>query len=143
MKMNQLAIGITPQNLVFNFTKRSDKMKYTITKIGIDDVLSLFRNRLEYWDKSRDAIDLFLQMYRQHLENGLFAHEELNIYDIVDNDVINNCVVLEKDDVTQEDWDAVQEACRNGQTEIDLESFGYLCTGYIEAKNKDQILVRF
>lgn len=72
-------------------------------KISENLLLDMFEERLEYWESGRDYKDLFLKMYENYISDGLFENMELDIMQIVDNDVINYCQVLDINDFDNED----------------------------------------
>lgn len=73
-------------------------------KMDEDTALDMLMDRLEYWIKDHSEaskyIDrkLYEQMYSEYLENGVFSSMEFDPMNIVDNDYINYCQIVEPDD---------------------------------------------
>lgn len=108
-------------------------------QIDESDALDMLIERLDYWTKDKDTIDLFEQMYTNYLENGLFDGCNFDVMAIVDNDYINYCSVIDESDPH---FDEIMQAAINGDHDISCEGFGY---SFIEAFNEDKglILVRY
>lgn len=86
--------------------------EYINVKISIDNAITMFRERLEFWKLEEDELDLFLDMYESYLDAGVFSGMEFDIKDIVDNDYINYTTIVREDD---EDFDEVLELYKEGE----------------------------
>ncbi len=93
------------------------------------DVIELFENRLKYWTKNREIIELYKRMYLNLLEIGCFE-EEIDLYDIVDNDYVNYCKVIFESD---EEYETIKYAYLNYDYDVS-EITPYNC---IEAASDD------
>ena len=108
-------------------------------QIDESDALDLLVERVEFWTEDRDVIDLYNQMYSNYLDCGVFEGGEFNIMNIVDNDYINYCAVIDDSDPNFEKIMELALAC---ERDISCEDLGY---SYIEAFNEEKglILVRY
>lgn len=74
-------------------------------QIDETDLLDLFMNRLEYWAKNDDVLEL----YRDYLENliygGCFEGEFLDIDVFIDNLYINNTTIMDKEELDKNNID--------------------------------------
>lgn len=108
-------------------------------QIDESDALDLLVERVEFWTEDCDVIDLFNQMYTSYLDSGVFEAVDFDVMNIVDNDYINWCSVIDDSDPHFEE---IMQAAINGDRDISCEDLGY---SYIEAFNEDKglILVRY
>lgn len=108
-------------------------------QIDESDALDLLIERVEFWTKDHDVIDLFDDMYSTYLDSGVFDGCEFNIMAIVDNDYINYCSVIDDSD---SNFEKIMELALEGERDISCEDLGY---SYIEAFNEEKglILVRY
>ena len=67
-------------------------------KIDNNDLLDLLITRLKFWTTDDDVISLFTDMYTQSINDGVFDDIKLNVKVLIDNDYINYCSVIYKDD---------------------------------------------
>lgn len=114
-------------------------MSYINVKIDSDDLYNMLCERVRFW-RDGEVADLFDKMYEKYCDDGLFDGAEINIMQIVDNDVVNWCSVIEKDDP---DFDRLLELYHEGEYDVSCESLD--CgASFIEAvsDNEDMILVR-
>lgn len=107
------------------------------------ELLEMLLDRLSYWGRD-DERDLYQQMYQNYLDNGVFESGEFNVMAIVDNDVINYCDVIIKEDYPQ-DFEKLLELYRNGKYDVSCESFEDISPSFIEAvsDNETKILIRY
>jgi len=108
-------------------------------QIDESDALDMLLERVEFWTEDRDVIDLYNQMYSFYLDCGVFDGGEFNIMNIVDNDYINNCTVIDDSDPN---FEKIMELALEGERDISCEDLGY---SFIEAFNEEKglILVRY
>jgi hypothetical protein len=106
------------------------------------ELLEMLLDRLSYWGRD-DERDLYEQMYQNMLDNGCFEYGEFNVMSIVDNDVVNYCNVITKEDCPQ-DFEKLLELHRNGEYDVSCESFEDISPSFIEAVSDDEtrILIR-
>ena len=116
-----------------------------MVKINISEseLLELLMNRFcEFTGLGEDTEEykLFKQMYKNYIDTGIFeCMEDFNVSVVVDNDWINYCQIIRKDD---DDYKEVKELYgKNGCCDISCET----CYGFIEAANEkgDVFLVRY
>ena len=94
------------------------------------DVIDLFVERVKYWTKDKEIIDLFKLMYENQLSYLYFEDNEIDLYDIVDNDYVNYCKVIFEND---EDYKEIKLSYLNGIIDIS-ETTPY---SYIESASDD------
>lgn len=113
-------------------------------KIREDDLLDALMERCEAWmEKDSITYRLFYDMYESYIDSGCFEDAEIDIMNIVDNDYINYCDHLHKDNLTPSDWEKICKAWDDGERDISCEDFDYGNISFIEAKIDDDILVRY
>ena len=107
------------------------------------ELLEMLLDRLSYWGRD-DERELYEQMYQNMLDGGVFESGEFNVMSIVDNDVVNYCDVISKEDYPQ-DFEKLLEFYRNGERDVSCESFEGISPSYIEAVSEDEerILIRY
>ena len=93
------------------------------------DVIEFLVNRVEFWTKDKDIIELYKRMYLNLLEAGCFE-EEIDLYDLVDNDYVNYCKVIFEND---EYYEEIKSAYLNNEDDIS-ETLPY---SYIESASDD------
>lgn len=67
-------------------------------KIKENDLLDMLMDRVEQWNSTTAALNLYEKMYESEIEAGCFEGAEIDINLIVDNDVINYCNIIEEGD---------------------------------------------
>lgn len=74
-------------------------------QIDETDLLDLFMNRLEYWAKNDDVLEL----YKDYLENliygGCFDEKFLNISVFIDNLYVNDTTIMDKEELENNNID--------------------------------------
>lgn len=107
-------------------------------KINEDDLLNMLVERVEYWTDDAVTIDLFSKMYEHSINDGCFEDAELDVMQIVDNDYVNYCKIINDGD---DDFQKVQQLAKDGEYDISCET----CYSFIEAHDDDfnNILVRY
>lgn len=104
-------------------------------KMDEDIALDMLMNRLEFWIKNHSEtsknIDrhLYEQMYESYLESGAFESMEFDAMNIVDNDYVNYCHVVEPGDDDYEKIDKLYK--ENGIGDISCEDVS--CGNFIES----------
>lgn len=103
---------------------------YILVKIDKDDALDMLMNRLsDRWTDDDDVYELYEEMYRNYLDEGVFNGREFNVDVIVDNDYVNYCDVIDSTDERYDDC-----VLAYGADDLDFsESSEYSTSGYIEA----------
>ena len=82
-------------------------------------------------------------MYKKSIDDGVFESVEFNVLNIVDNDVINWCRVLEKDSIGDE-WERLENLYKSGERDVSCEDFDTnFKINFIESMNDNMILVRY
>lgn len=67
-------------------------------QIDENTALNLLMDRVEFWKDDEDIINLYEKYYQQCIDYGCFDESNFDIYQIVDNDVINNTTVIGRDE---------------------------------------------
>lgn len=116
--------------------------------VNIDDneALTMLTDRLQYWSKNLDRKDIeaYEKMYERYIDEGLFEGGDFNVMQIVDNDVVNWCSVIDKKDISRETWDELEDVGEGGETdELSPEAQDDLgVTGQIEVITRDRVIIR-
>lgn len=112
-------------------------------KINKDVLLNMLEERLKIWEasKSPEVKALFLKMYENCLDAGIFAEQEFDPALIVDDDVINWCAVVKPDD---KDFNKLLEFYKAGEYDVSCEHLDRGAS-FIEAVSDDEdlILIRY
>lgn len=88
-----------------------------------EDFKNLLENRVRFWTQEQDVVDLYMQMYSNLIDGGCFDGSA-SVSEIVDNDYINYCKVI---DTSCEDYAKLKEIWdREGcPCDVSTEEFGY------------------
>lgn len=65
-------------------------------RIDENTLLNMLMERVEQWNNTETALDLYEKMYESEIEAGCFEGAEIDVNLIVDNDVINYCNIIEE-----------------------------------------------
>ena len=96
---------------------------YITVRIDKDDAVDMLINRLvDRWTDDDDVVELYGQMYENYTDNGVFEDQVFDVSNIVDNDYVNYCDVIDEDDYRYEE---VKKSYEDGEPETDH--------GYVEA----------
>lgn len=109
------------------------------------ELLEMLLDRCDAWGISKDNKDLFEIMYQSYLDSGVFEHGEFNVMSIVDNDAVNYCDVLYKDDTNKKDFKKLIKLYKEGERDVSCEYFEDISPSFIEAVSDDEerILIRY
>ena len=99
-------------------------------KLHIDDVYNLFANRVIYNLGDTPEADLYIKMYEEAIEEGVFDGQELRVSYIVDNDIHTYTQILYKKDLGEEFFNKLCEFYKEGLRE----------TGELDLKDFEQVL---
>lgn len=107
-----------------------------------DEALDMLMNRLSVWTDDKEVQDLYEQMYENYIEGGCFDGGSFNVMEIVDNDYVNYCSILTKEDCSEEDWNKLVELYNDGERDISCEHFegDAIWHSFIEAMNDDRTI---
>ena len=97
-----------------------------------DYVVDLLVKRVEFWTQGKDVIDLYRKMYENIID--CFDGAELDVMEIVDNDYVNNCRIIEEVD---EEYEDLKKLAMSGERDC----WGTTMFNYIEAFNDDYSLI--
>ena len=86
-------------------------------KIEEDVALDMLMDRLSFWTDDTTTTELFEQMYQEYLDERMFDGDNFDVMDIVDNDYVNWCAVVEEGDDLYDECKKVWE-----NNERDLET---------------------
>ena len=102
-------------------------------KLHIDDVYNLFENRVIYNLGDTPEADLYIKMYEEAIEEGVFDGQELRVSYIVDNDIHTYTQILYKKDLGEEFFNKLCEFYKEGLRE----------TGELDLKDFEEVLENF
>lgn len=71
-------------------------------KIDEDELLEMLVKRVEFWTNDNKVIELYSKYYENMVYGGCFEGAELDINSIVDNDYVNWCTVVDKDEYNKD-----------------------------------------
>lgn len=118
----------------------------TLITVQMEDyeLLEMLLDRLSYWGRD-DEKDLYEQMYQSYLDGGVFESVEFNVMSIVDNDVVNYCDVLYKEDTNKKYFKKLLKLYKEGERDVSCERFEDISPSFIEAVSEDEtrILIRY
>ena len=111
-----------------------------LVKIDNAIALDMLLDRLEFWTDDHTTYRLYEDMYQNYIDSGVFESGSFDVMEIVDNDYINWCTVIEPDDSC---YDGIKKlydlyGCGDISCEDDHNG-GY---SFIEAEYDDCFLVR-
>lgn len=117
-------------------------MKMITVRIDEDTALEMLMERVEYWTDDVNVQGLYRQMYESYIDCGCFDGDEFNTMQIVDNDYINWCKIVEEG---EDNFEEIKTVYNNqGIGDCSCEGVGY---GYIEAvdnsENPTAFLMRY
>lgn len=72
-------------------------------KIDEEKAIDLLVERVKFWTQDETTIELFEKMYDSYIYSGCFEDIDFDVMVIVDNDYINYCSVISKEDEDFED----------------------------------------
>lgn len=79
------------------------------------DAIDLFESRVRFWTKDKKIIELYRRMYLNQLMYEFEDKDEIDLYDIVDNDYVNYCKVIFEND---EYYEEIKSANSNDEFDI-------------------------
>jgi hypothetical protein len=112
-----------------------------LVKIDESTALEMLMERVSYWTDDATIQELYEKMYESYVYGGVFDNGEFNTMEIVDNDYINWCSVIEEGDEAYKGIKQLYE--RDGISDISCEkelNGGY---SFIEAECDGLFLVRY
>jgi hypothetical protein len=109
-------------------------------QIDEDDLLEMLMDRVAVWTNDTEVQDLYEEMYKSYVNGGVFEGAELNIMSIVDNDYVNYCSTICKEDYSEADWKKLVELYEDGNRDISCEEFEDIRYSFIEAMNEDRTM---
>lgn len=117
-------------------------------KVSESLLFDLLVERVKYWTNDEDVQNLYIEMYKKYINDGLLEGIELDINQIVDNDYVNNCEIVYGDDNNENiknDYNLLIELYNNNEYNVSCNIFKYYNPSYIEAvdENKKMILIRY
>lgn len=134
---------------------------YFLVRVDSDTLLNMFCERVKFWRRNRykddyteakkqadkEDLNLYCDMYKQAIENGLFDCAEIDVADIVDKDIINYTGTLRESDLsdydlTKEDFKELVKLYEQGERDVSCLHYGF---SFIEACDKENkiLLIRF
>ena len=117
---------------------KEEKVDEALVNIDDDDLVDMLVARVKFWTQEPDVIDLFAEMYDNLVGGGVFeSGEPFDVKDIVDNDYVNWCTVIEDEDEAKNyntSLEELQKAWDSGDREVDGK--------FIEAAKDGKFLIR-
>lgn len=100
-----------------------------------DEALDMLMDRLEVWTQDKEVQNLYEKMYESYIDGGVFDGGSFNVMEIVDNDWVNYCSVVTKEECNEKDWDKLVQLYFDGERDISCEEFegDTICHSFIEA----------
>ena len=115
-------------------------------KIDSDSLVEMLIERLKVWTGDEDTIDAFSKMYENSAESGVFENADISergIWQIVDNDWVNWVSAVAKEDVSDEDWEALQKMQSGDLSECESPLESLECNkGFLEVITDSVALIR-
>ena len=110
-------------------------------RIDEDTLLEMLTNRVKEW-RDGEIAELFNKMYENQVYSGCFEDCDFDPMVIVDNDIVNYCTVIEKEDA---DFEKLLNLYHEGESDVSCESFENGSYSFIESVSDDEdlILVRY
>ena len=109
-------------------------------QIDEDDLLDMLMDRVTEWTNDTEVRDLYEKMYSSYVNGGCFDGADINVMSIVDNDYVNWCDTLCKEDCSEADWKKLVELYEEGTSDISCEEFEDINYDFIEAMNEDRTM---
>lgn len=120
-----------------------------LVSVKLEDfvLFDVIRDRLDFWKLSKDEKELFISMYERYIDEDLFSQINESLCSIVNNDVVNNCIIIKKGTINNKafnrlKWLYEQEEYYIGnyiRSEKALK--GEVLGSYIEAFNGDDLFL--
>lgn len=111
--------------------EESKKLDESITvEIDEDEALEMLMNRLTRWTQDPIAEELYEQMYQSYIDGGVFDGGKFDVMQIVDNDWVNYCEVVEPGDDEHHYDELLKLYEEQGLGDVSTEDVG---VSYIEA----------
>lgn len=106
-------------------------------KISEESLLGALDDRVAQWRDDPDTQELYHIMYNNYIYDGCFNGMEIDIDEIVDNDIINYCYVLEEG---EEEYELIKTLYEDDIRDCSCESNIY---SFIEAEYNGKFLMRY
>lgn len=93
-----------------------------MVNVRIDEniLLEILMDRVEQWNSTKTALDLYEKMYWSKIVAGCLGGCGIDVNSIVDNDVVNYCSIIEEGDL---DFDSILQLYEEqGLGDISMES---------------------
>lgn len=104
-----------------------------LVKIEEEQALEMLVERVKFWTKDTEIIDLYEKMYENYIYSGVFDGREFDINVIVDNDYINYTRIVSQGD--EEFSELLQVYNENGIGDCSCET--EICD-YIESVDNEE-----
>lgn len=106
-------------------------------KMDESTALDLLCQRVNEWRNGEEA-ELFYRMYENYISCGAFDGGEFDVMQIVDNDIINYCSIIEKG---EKDFEKLLKLWKDGERDVSCEDFEQYSVSFIEAVSDDEELI--
>lgn len=110
-------------------------------RIDENTLLEMLMNRVEQWNSTETALDLYEKMYESEIDAGYFEGAEIDVNLIVDNDVVNYCSIVKKGD---SEFDSILQLYKEeGLEDISMESHYSFIEAVDDEEEPKAFLVRY
>lgn len=110
-------------------------------KIKENDLLEMLMDRVEQWNNTTTALNLYEKMYESEIEAGCFEGAEIDVNLTVDNDVINYCNIIEEGD---SEFNSIMKLYKKeGLGDISMESHYSFIEAVDDEEKPQAFLVRY
>lgn len=122
---------INLEESLFEDVEETTKINEALVEIDDDELVDMLMDHLKkYWDPTSKVLDMYEKMYQSYVDNGVFEGQKINIAEIVDNDWVNYCDVVEEGD---DYFEECKKTYADGEYEVYRDGDGGDYIGTIEA----------
>ena len=82
-------------------------------KIDEEDLLEMLVDRVGHWTDDDEVIELYSKYYENMVYGGCFEEAEINIASIVDNDYVNWCTVVDREEYEKDRTEYLRDNIKN------------------------------
>ena len=125
---------------------------YVNVQISTDTLYNIFADRIKFWYKVFNGSELsvlkcklFMRMYKRYVDDGVFEGSKLDVKFIVDKDVISNCQMFERLDLSDKSFNLLLKCWQKGDSDVSEFEFKEGGFAFIEAYDEDAeaFLIRY
>jgi hypothetical protein len=82
-------------------------------KIDEADLLDMLVDRVKYWTDDDEVIELYSKYYENMVYGGCFEGAEFDVMSIVDNDYVNWCTVVDREEYEKDRTEYLRDNIKN------------------------------